>query len=104
MDWLTSFEVNFRQTFLKALRLEMFKMNQKSAEGATEVVIGDQGKSTSGALRVMTPSIRGKSPVCPDQSHSNFSSDSGKINLRRSKLECPRFDGSNFLGWKLKVE
>ena len=27
-----------------------------------------------------------------------------KINSRRSKLECPRFDGYDFLGWQMKVE
>ena len=27
-----------------------------------------------------------------------------KINSSRSKLECPRFDGYDFLGWYMKVE
>ena len=26
------------------------------------------------------------------------------MNPRRSKLDCPRFDGYDFLGWRLKVE
>ena len=52
----------------------------------------------------MTPFILDKSPVCQDQTHSNFSSDSRKINPHCNKLECPRFDGSDFFGWKLKVK
>ena len=27
-----------------------------------------------------------------------------RINSRRSKLDCPRFDGYDFLGWHMKVE
>ena len=35
---------------------------------------------------------------------SNFQGERARINPRRSKLKCPKFDGYNFLGWKLKVE
>ena len=34
----------------------------------------------------------------------NDSMDSMRMNPRRSKLDCPRFDGYDFLGWRLKVE
>ena len=35
---------------------------------------------------------------------SNSSGELAKINPRRSKLDCPKFDGYDFLGWRLKVE
>ena len=33
-----------------------------------------------------------------------ISSDSIRLNPSRSKLNCPRFDGFDFFGWRLKVE
>ena len=39
-----------------------------------------------------------------DSDHSNFSGDSSRLHYKRSKLECPKFDGYDFLGWKLKLE
>ena len=88
----------------KVLRLEMIKMNQKATDERAEVVPVDQVKDKTGSLGVVTPSILGKSPVRQDPSHFNFSTKASKLNPRRSKLECPRFDGFDFLGWKLKVE
>ena len=39
-----------------------------------------------------------------DTGTSSTFGDQMKLNLRRFKLECPRFDGVDFLGQKLKVE
>ena len=30
--------------------------------------------------------------------------DPSKVNARRNKLDCPRFDGYDFLSWFMKVE
>ena len=35
---------------------------------------------------------------------SNLTGDSSRFNPRRSKLDCPKFDGYDFLGWRLKIE
>ena len=47
--------------------------------------------------------LRGKS-VTTGTENQTTSSDFMKLNPRRSKLDCPRFNGFDFLGWRLKVE
>lgn len=41
---------------------------------------------------------------CPGTSKHGYFFRLCKINARWTKLECPRFDGTDFLGWHLKVE
>ena len=35
---------------------------------------------------------------------SNYSGEAARVQSRRSKLDCLKFDGCDFLGWGLKVE
>ena len=35
---------------------------------------------------------------------SNLTGDSSRFNPKRSKLDCPMFDGYDFLRWRLKIE
>ena len=35
---------------------------------------------------------------------SNLTGDSSHFNPKRSKLDCPKFDGYDLLGWSLKIE
>ena len=39
-----------------------------------------------------------------DSKTQSLFQDSIKFNSKRSKIECPRFDGNDFLGWYMKVE
>ena len=88
----------------EVLRLEIFKANQKSPEVAEEVLNSAPMRSNDGSSGVITPSLLGKNRLGQANTTSSILSNSGKFNSRRSKLECPRFDGFDFLGWKLKVE
>ena len=42
--------------------------------------------------------------ILPGSTTSRVILDLFKINSRRSKLDCPCFDGYDFLGWYMKVE
>ena len=88
----------------EVLRLEIFKANQKSPEVAEEVLNSAPMRNSDGSSGVITPSLLGKNPLGQANTTCSILSDSGKFNSRRSKLECPRFDSFDFLGWKLKVE
>ena len=49
-------------------------------------------------------SSRGTGPLLQElASFVNFL-DSSKFSPRRSKFECPRFDGQDFLGWSMKID
>ena len=88
----------------KVLRLEIFKANQKFPYVTEEVLICAPMKSSDGFSGVITPSLLGKSSLGQTNATSSILSESWKFNPRRSKLEYPRFDCFDFLGWKLKVE
>ena len=47
---------------------------------------------------------QGTVPVIHESRISSSILDSSRINARRSKLECPCFDGYDFLRWYMKVE
>ena len=42
--------------------------------------------------------------MMPNSNSISSNLDFLRINSKRSKLECPRFDGYDFLGWFLKME
>ena len=58
-------------------------------------------KSVSNSTVVATASQR---TMVMELEKSNSSGELAKINPRRSKLDCPKFDGYDFLGWRLKVD
>ena len=58
-------------------------------------------KSASNSTTVATASQR---TVVMELGKSNSIGELAKINPCRSKLECSKFDGYDFLGWRLKVE
>ena len=74
----------------------------KSISGVTEP--GTPGVSQKGNVSTSTMVLDDKSIASKDLGTSNFSGDSGRQNTRKSKLDCPKFDGYDFLGWKLKIE
>ena len=46
----------------------------------------------------------GKGAVTGDFEISNASGEMVRLNTKRSKLDCLKLEGYDFLGWKLKVE
>ena len=80
-----------------------------TAKQKSEVVdVHSTGNTTPSAVGSVGPSIfqeqQGTVPVIQQSRLTSSILDSSKINVRRSKLECPRFEGYDFLGWYMKVE
>ena len=61
-------------------------------------------KSGNVSVGVGGPSIQGGSPLMQGFESQNTFTDSMRMNPMHSKLVCPRFDETDFLGCKLKVE
>ena len=46
----------------------------------------------------------GYSPLVQEPDSQNTSMETLNVNSHKSKMECPRFDGQDFLGWHMKME
>ena len=77
-------------------------------KGSEVLNTGSQDKTqhnVASALEIDASTAHGsKVHITPESYTMATILDPLKINSRRSKLECPRFDGYDFLGWYMKVE
>ena len=71
-----------------------------NVESLVKPLKSDIGSSEPAVFQVHSRAVS----LPTDPGTTNTILDPLKINFRRSKLECPRFDGYDFLGWYMKVE
>ena len=84
---------------------EVSHPGQKGSEVCNPVSQGSLQKSTmaSSGLEAYKANTS-NTPLIPESDSMNSIMDPLKTLSRRSKLECPRFEGYDFLGWLMKVE
>ena len=69
----------------------------RGSSGVQQISIGDS--SGSGQQRKVDCL-----PLVQEPESQNTTLETFRVNARKSKIECPRFDGHDFFGWPLKVE
>ena len=74
-----------------------------SGTGTISITLIETQKTASVSRSSVAASV-GKGAVTGDFEISNASGEMVQLNTQRSKLDCPKFEGYDFLDWKLKVE